>query len=171
MMLNEKLLLALGAVAVYFDERGAIESWLPSDLDLSESAIAAAADKLIAQAKTAAKARIDAAAGRVRARYLTVAPGQEATYQAKAAEADAYVSAGRPADTSAYPILTAEAQARGIDVSQLADLVRETRDQWVQLAAVVEALRIGGKLAVDAAVDHDAVEAAAAQAEAGLEAV
>lgn len=123
------------------------------------------------QVKAAAKARIDAAAGRARARYITVAPGQEATYQAKAAEADAYVAAGRPANESPYPILTAEAQARGITVSQLADLVRETRDQWMQFAAVVEALRIGGKLAVDAAVDHAAVEAAVAQAEAGLEAV
>jgi hypothetical protein len=125
----------------------------------------------IDQVKAAAKARIDAAAGRARARYITVAPGQEATYQAKAAEADAYVAAGRPADTSAYPILTAEAQVRSIDVSQLADLVRETRDQWVQFVSVVEALRIGGKLAVDAATDHVAVEAAVAQAEAELYAV
>lgn len=122
-------------------------------------------------AKAAAKSRIDAAAGRARARYITVAPGQEATYQAKAAEADAYVAAGRPAETSAYPILTVEAKARGIAVSALADLVRMTRDQWIQLAAAIEAKRIGGKLAVDAATDHVAVEAVVAQAEAGLEAV
>lgn len=121
--------------------------------------------------RAAAKARIDAAAGRARARYITVAPGQEATYQAKAAEADAYVAAGRPADTSAYPILSAEARARGITVSQLADIVRATRDQWVRLAAAVEGLRIAGKLAVDAAADNAAVEAAAAQAEAQLDAV
>jgi hypothetical protein len=110
--------------------------------------------------KAQAKKAIDEAAGRARARYITAVPGQEATYQAKAAEADAYVAAGRPADTSAYPILTAEAQARGISVSALADLVRATRDQWIQLAAAIEALRIGGKLAVEAAADHAAVDAA-----------
>jgi hypothetical protein len=77
--------------------------------------------------KEAAKDAIDRAAGRARARYITVAPGQEATYQAKAAEADAYVAAGRPSDTTPYPILTAEAQVRGISVSDTADLVRTIR--------------------------------------------
>lgn len=118
--------------------------------------------------KSAAAARIDAAAGRARGRYITVAPGQDATYLAKALEADDYVALGRPSNETQFPILRAEAEARGITVSELADLVRATRDQWIQLAAAIEAIRIGGKLAVDAAVDADGVEAAAAQAEASL---
>jgi hypothetical protein len=125
----------------------------------------------LADYKSQAKDAIDQAAGRARARYITVAPGQEATYQAKAIEADAYVAAGRPADTAPYPILTAEAQARGVSVSQIADLVRTTRDQWAQLAAAIEGIRIGGKLAVDAAADHAGVDAARDAAIAQLEAV
>ena len=121
--------------------------------------------------KSKAQDAIDQAAGRARARYITVAPGQEATYQAKAAEADAYVVAGRPADTTPYPILTAEAQARGISVSDMADMVRTMRDQWTQLAAAIEGIRIGGKLAVDAAADHAGVDAARDAAIAQLEAV
>jgi len=53
MKLNEKLLLALGATAVFFDEAGEIDSWLPVGLDTSETAVLAATDKLLAQAKTA----------------------------------------------------------------------------------------------------------------------
>jgi hypothetical protein len=121
--------------------------------------------------KSQAQDAIDQAAGLARARYITVAPGQEATYQAKAAEADAYVAAGSPADTTPYPILAAEAQARGISVSDMADLVRTTRDQWTQLAATIESMRIGGKLAVDAAADHASVDAAKESAVAQLEAV
>lgn len=121
-------------------------------------------------AKAEAKERIDAAAGRARARYITVAPGQEATYQAKQAEADSYAAAGRPADTSAYPILTAEAQARGITVSELADIVRALRDQWAHVAAGIEAARIAGKAAVDAAPDQAAIEAAVSHALSQLEA-
>jgi hypothetical protein len=121
--------------------------------------------------KESAKNAIDAAAGRARARYITVAPGQEATYQAKAAEADAYVAAGRPSDTTPYPILTAEAQVRGISVSDTADLVRTIRDQWVQLAAAIEAIRIGGKLAVDASSTHGGVNTARDAAISQLDAV
>jgi hypothetical protein len=124
----------------------------------------------LADYKAQAQDAIDQAAGRTRAKYITVAPGQEATYQAKAIEADAYVAAGRPADTTPYPILAAEAQARGISVSQIADLVRTTRDQWTQLAAAIEGIRIGGKLAVDAAADHAGVDAARDAAIAQLEA-
>jgi hypothetical protein len=97
------------------------------------------------------KLEVDQAAGRARSRYISVGPGQEATYMMKAAEADAYVAAGYPADTSGYPILTAEAQARGITVSAMANLIRATRDQWAAVAAAVEAIRIGSKLAIDAA--------------------
>jgi hypothetical protein len=125
----------------------------------------------LADYKSQAQNAIDQAAGLARARYITVAPGQEATYQAKAAEADAYVAAGSPADTTPYPILAAEAQARGISVSDMAELVRTTRDQWTQLAATIEGMRIGGKLAVDAAADHASVDAAKESAVAQLEAV
>lgn len=143
-----------GEVLIEGDELPSPESLAPPPLD---------------RVKQMAKVRIDDAAGRARARYITVAPGQEATYQAKAAEADAYVAAGRPADTTSYPILAAEAQARGITVSQLADLVRATRDQWIQLAAAIEAARIGGKLAVDAATDVSGAQAAAGRVIAQLD--
>jgi hypothetical protein len=149
---------------LYFLDDAAFEHLLPAGCVQITDAEAESIRNLnkppLADYKAQAQDAIDQSAGRARARYITVAPGQEATYQAKSAEADAYVAAGRPADTSAYHILTAEAAARGVTVSAVADLVRATRDQWTQLAAAIEGIRIGGKLAVENAADHAGVDAA-----------
>lgn len=110
--------------------------------------------------KAQAKGEIDTFAGAARSRYITIAPGQEATYQLKANEAEAYVAAGRPEDTTDYPLLTAEANMRGVMVSELADMILSIRAQWVQKAAAIETIRLSGKLAVDAATTHEEVDQA-----------
>lgn len=108
-------------------------------------------------ARTLATERIDSAAAAARARYITTGAGQEATYLTKEREADAFVAAGRPSDTSAYPMLVAEAAGCGTTIGVVADLVRATRNQWVPLAATIEGLRMGGKSAVAAANDVQAI--------------
>lgn len=128
----------------------------------------------IEEVKKAALSAIDFEAGKARARYMTVAPGQEATYQLKVEEASAYIAAGRPADTTAYPMLVSEASARGMSVSQLADIIVATRARWVQLAAMIEAQRVSGKLAVEAAAstgNRDAIASARDAVVAELEAM
>lgn len=112
------------------------------------------------QIKSAAASAIDFAAGAARARYITIAPGQEATYQIKAEQAAAYKSAGYPADASPWALIDLEAQATGSTPRDTADLVLATRDAWVQIAAQIEAARIGGKQAVAQAADGAAVDAA-----------
>jgi hypothetical protein len=59
MELNEHLLIAMGATAVFFNETGEIDSWIPADLDTSETAVLAAKNKLLAAAKAKKKARIE----------------------------------------------------------------------------------------------------------------
>lgn len=113
---------------------------------------------IIEQYKNDAKKAIDRAAGRARAKYITAVPGQEATYLLKATEAETYISNGRPEDTTPYPLMTAEAQVRGISVSEMADLIITTKNAWVQLAAQVEVLRIDGKLQIDNATTHEEVD-------------
>lgn len=113
----------------------------------------------LGNARTLAQERIDRAAADARARYITTGTGQEATYQLKAEEAIAYVAAGRPANTSAYPLLTAEAAATSASVSDLADAVQQMRTQWVQLAAGIEGVRMGGKMAVKVAQDVASITA------------
>lgn len=125
----------------------------------------------LTQIKAAAASAIDSAAGAARARYITIAPGQEATYQIKAEQAAAYKSAGYPADASPWALIDLEAQATGSTPRNTADLVLATRDAWVQIAAQIEAARIGGKQAVAQAADGAAVDAARDVTLATLEAI
>lgn len=99
-----------------------------------------------------AEAASDAAAGAARARYITVAPGQEATYQIKEAQARAYLATG-----TIGGMMQAEADALGQTVAAVAATVVATADAWIQLATGIEALRIGGKAQVRAATDWTAI--------------
>lgn len=115
---------------------------------------------LTAAAAEQAKGSIDTAAGHTRSRHISTSPGQESTYTAKANQAEAYLAAGSPADASAYTLLAPEAKALGVKVKDLATTVLATRDQWLTLAGIVEATRLGGKRAVEEATTVDAVIAA-----------
>lgn len=128
-------------------------------------------------ARTSAQTAIDAEAGAARSRYITVAPGQEATYMLKEAQARAYAAAGYPSATVAdYPMVEAESQAlhgaapTAAQIKSAADSIIAQADAWIAKAAQIERARIAGKRAVGAAVDVTGVETArtAAVAELGL---
>ena len=121
-------------------------------------------DERLNSVKSAAHDAIDKAAGDARARYITVAPGQEVTYLAKEREARDFASGG----TGPWPILEAEAAALGIAVADLAALVIQTADAWWPKAAAIEAARRAGKESVNAATSVAAVHAAQAAAIAQL---
>jgi len=133
--------------------------------------LAAQAERLVEQLRAEALRAIDAGAEAMRLRFITPGSGQALSYLQKAAEADAYVAAGRPADTGAYLLLEGEAAGRGITVSALADEVRATRDAWAGVAGTIEGVRKAGKDAVTAAVDAAGVDAARAHALAALDAI
>ncbi len=118
------------------------------------------------EAQQAAKARVDAAAGAARARHITVAPGQEAVYLIKEAEARAYL-----ADATEGALLAAEAAALGLDVAAAAQAIVARATAWRSVAATIEGLRLGAKAAIDAAADRAACGPLADAAVAGLEAV
>jgi hypothetical protein len=101
----------------------------------------------LADAVVWAKDLIDIAAGAARARYLTVTPGQDATYSAKYADAKAFVLAGYPdAQIANYPWVKAEAAGTGKTNTQAADSIKGTGDAWnIQIGPAIESLRIGGK--------------------------
>lgn len=94
-----------------------------------------------------AKEEIDKAAGAARSRYLTIVPGQDATYSAKYADAKAFILAAYPdAQIANYPWVKAEAAATGKTNAQAADSIKLTGDMWnVNLGPSIENLRIGGK--------------------------
>lgn len=128
----------------------------------------------LSEAQAAALAAIDAAAGTARARYITTADGQGATYLLKAADADRYKAAGYPAaKIASYPWVLAKARAMvaipaAADYQAAADLIIATRDAWVSKGAAIEEARERGKAALSAAVDVAGVAAARSAAIAEL---
>lgn len=108
-------------------------------------------DKPIADLCRAAGENIDAEAGRVRLKYITDAPGQQATYMSKLENAKAYVAAGYPNDASAFLWINAEAIAVGITTQEAADYIISTAAQWEQIGATIEGARQAAKQALKTA--------------------
>ena len=132
---------------------------------------------ILSEVLTAALTAIDAAAGTARARYITTADGQGATYLLKAADADRYKAAGYPAaQIASYPWVLAKARAMvaapaAADYQAAADLIIGRRDAWIVKGAAIEEARERGKAAVASALDMAGVAAARAAAEAELAAL
>ncbi|MBZ0127147.1 MAG: hypothetical protein K8F32_12320, partial [Rhodocyclaceae bacterium] len=80
------------------------------------------------QVQAVALAAIDAEAGVARARYITVAPGQEATYILKAQQAAAFKAGGY---AGAVPgLVQAEVDATGATAQQAADAILVQEAAW-----------------------------------------
>jgi len=118
--------------------------------------------------QAAKNAEIDACAGAARARYITVAPGQEATYILKAQQAAAFKAGGYAGTVPG--LVQAEIDATGATAQQAADDILAQEAAWAYKAAQIESARRRGKVAVGAATDAVGVIAArdAAVAELGL---
>lgn len=143
----------------------------------THAAATAPALSTLEDAQAAAIAAIDAAAGAARARYITVTAGQDATYLAKAAQAEAYAAAGYPADLTTYGYIEAELARLGLDPAQASDRraacdgILAIRAQWLAIDALIERHRLVGKARVQAAADHAAVAAERDAAVAALDAI
>ena len=102
-------------------------------------------------------ALIDAAAEVERLKYITPGYGQAMTYTAKSTEARALLD-----DANAFtPFLSAEAEATGKSVAEIAVSVREAEAAWQTVGGAIEAVRIAGKAAVAAADTLPTIVAAA----------
>lgn len=104
----------------------------------------------IAQKKDALKAAVDIAAETERLKYITPGEGQALTYMQKSDEARRYLSAEEPV-ASDYPLLSAEVGITAPDIGGVASVVHAAYSHWQQIGAAIEAARIGGKAAIEAA--------------------
>lgn len=150
----------------------------PADLGLTDQAppagymswVDGAWQHDIERTKAAALAAIDAAAGAAagaaRARYITVAPGQEATYILKAQQAAAFKAGGYAG--SAPGLVQAEMDATGAASQAAADDILAQEAAWGYKAAQIESARRRGKVAAGNAADAAGVQAAQAAAIAEL---
>jgi len=112
----------------------------------------------IATVRAAACAAIDAQAGVTRKKYITDAPGQDATYLKKAADAAAYKLAGYPfATLTDYPWVRAESRAihgaspTAAQCQTACDGILAEEAAIAQKGADIEEARRTGKIAVGAA--------------------
>lgn len=105
---------------------------------------------------------INHAAGEARIRYTTNSPGQDATYQLKLQDANAFKMAGYPETLiTDYPFINAEANANGTSGEAAADFIIATANQWKLLAATIEQIRRAGSNAVMAQTDWSQCKVAA----------
>ena len=104
-------------------------------------------------------AQIDGLADRV----FTSSASRAARYQRKEAEARAFVAGEAPVGSD-YPILAAEAAARGMTIAALAEDVIAAADAYTALAAGVEAARASARIAIETAPTIGAMRAASAAA-------
>lgn len=133
-----------GASAVFDPAAGA---WV-------RDAAALAAD--LAAAKSAAIASVNAWAGRERSRHITIAPGQDMIYLAKEAEALRYLADPDPAPAD-YPLICAEVGVTAPDAYQIAQIWAQMAALWRQVAAQIEAARLGAIAQIEAAQTEAAV--------------
>ncbi|WP_353640749.1 hypothetical protein [Mesorhizobium sp. WSM2239] len=104
--------------------------------------------------------RIDASAGEVRKNFITSVPGQEMVYQQKRVEAEALMAQLDIAH-SEIPHIVAEAELNGIEPYDQAVIIITMSEQWKDVSAPIEKMRLGAKAAVTAATTPAEIEAAA----------
>lgn len=108
-------------------------------------------------AKTSEKDSVDGLAENQRQTFITNGSGQSMTYQQKATEADAYITAGSPVDLTPYPFVQAEVNATGNTATVAANDILAAQSAWIVKGAAIEELRIKAKIDIDAAVDMAAI--------------
>lgn len=104
----------------------------------------------LADFKTQLKKQIDDAAEVIRSRYITGGYGQAMTYMQKKEEAIGFFNDEAP-EASNYPMLTSLIGVDGDSLVEVAQLVRNRYEQWIQLGAAIETIRLSAKRAIDAA--------------------
>ena len=100
--------------------------------------------------KSSAIHAIDEAAGRIRAKFLTVTNGQSMIYIKKEMDAEAFKAANYPeADIMNYPWIQTESNVQGDTGRQVTDAILYKRDLWVLFGTKIEEERLRGKLQVE----------------------
>lgn len=115
----------------------------------------------VATLRSSAIARINARAGAARARFVTIAAGQEMIYLAKEAEAHRF-RAAPTADLSTYPFLAAEVGITAPTPAALADVWATAAAQWRAIGAMIEQARLGAIATVEGGTAAQVIEEAVA---------
>lgn len=160
-------------------ETGAVAEWVPpmpaDTADFThawdQNARRWVATPTLTKVEADAHTQIDAAAGAARLRFITDVAGQQAVYMLKLVEAQALIAS----PDAVAPHLVSEAQATGKMPLEIAQSVVARAGLWNSVVSPwIEGARIGGKVAVTAAMqagDREALHAAAVAAITTLQAI
>lgn len=102
----------------------------------------------LADLKVRLSAEVDRAAEAVRARFITLGPGQALVYEQKLREAEMILADPEGVQAGAVPNLAVEAADLGTDLFAAAVVVVTVAHQWAQMSAVIEHFRLGAKRAI-----------------------
>ena len=105
-----------------------------------------------------AEAVIDAQADAQLAPYISLTPGRAMTYQAKEAQASAYLAATDP-DPAAYPLIAGEVGITADTPRAVAETILAMSRSWHAMGAAIEAVRLAAKKRVREAQTPEAVQA------------
>lgn len=147
---------------IRLSEDGSIEVWdcpyeRPTQEEL-ETAWAEWESGALGRAKKEAVTEINRQAGEARSRIGTDIPFQGNVYQLKWEEAFAFTSDEEP-NQYKYPLLYAEAQARGMELSTLVAEYAYNAVMWPRILAAIEAVRMKMRVMIEAATAVAEVEA------------
>lgn len=140
----------------------------PAAVEPTQAELSAQEAAVLAKAKRLATDRINAHAGEVRARFVTVIPGQEMIYLIKESEARAYLADPAPVLVD-YPFISAEIGITGISAEEVAQIYVNLAAILRATAAQLETARLGTIAAIEAATAPAAIEAALVGYRAALE--
>jgi hypothetical protein len=128
--------------------------------------------KDIAALRAAGIARVNAAAGQVRARFVTVIPAQDMVYLEKAAEARRYLTtypapedeppALDPSPELGFPFIAAEIGITAPSAYAVAQIYVQGAALFRQAGAAIETIRLGAVAAIEIAGTPAAITAAEA---------
>ncbi|WP_341893897.1 hypothetical protein [Ferrovibrio terrae] len=124
---------------------GAVISYVVEDIPSEEI------EARLAGLAVAAAMQVDLAAEQARMRFITPGAGQAMVYQTKIEEAARWIAAGSPPDLSAYPFIAAEVGLTAPSAAELVALWQTMESGWRTVAAQIEAVRMTGKNAINAA--------------------
>jgi hypothetical protein len=124
---------------------------------------------VLALARSAATARINAGADRVRALFVTDLRGQEMIYLRKEAEAIAYVAhPDPPEDADGFPFIAAEVGITAATPWGVAQVYLNMSGLWQAVGSALEALRLGAIADIEALTDAAAIDARLADFDASI---
>lgn len=125
-----------------------------------ENGVLVAQDSLmLSDARERAITTINNIAGEVRARFITVIPGQEMLYMQKEQEAIAWLTATDPV-LKQYPLIAAEVGITAPEPGQVAQVYVNMAAMLRQTAATLETLRLGAVAVVENATSVEMISAA-----------